>query len=101
MHSRSKLLTIRSMSLLASLCGYPPIAGNPYADSASVDVVDANTVKVTYRKVGRVVESESTVAASDSKTARTEYPDSSSVNSTPVTGANKWVRLAPEQGGAP
>ena len=71
-----------------------PITGNPYADAASVEVVDAHTVKITHKKGGKVVSTVTSTVAADGKSAHDEYMDSSNSNSAPVTGSEEWVQVA-------
>lgn len=76
-----------------------PISGNPYSDTAAVEVVDANTVKTTYKKAGKVTLALSGVVAADGKMARTEYTDSTGTGA-PLTGAYELVRVAPGPAGS-
>ncbi len=60
------------------------VAGHPYFDTASVKIVDANTVEETEKKAGKTVTVTTTKAASDGKTLTYDTTDSSNSNGAPV-----------------
>ncbi|WP_235186600.1 hypothetical protein [Dyella japonica] len=76
-----------------------PVQGNPYFDTVAVEVVDAHTIKTTYKKAGKVTETMSAVLAADGKTGRNEYIDSTG-SGAPVTGSYEFVRVAPGPAGS-
>ncbi|AIF49327.1 hypothetical protein [Dyella japonica] len=70
------------------------VAGHPYLDTVAVEVVDAHTIKETDKKGGKVVATSTTTVASDGKTARFEFSDSSDTNGAPVTGTGELKQVA-------
>jgi len=54
-----------------------PVAGDPNSDSISFQRVDANTMKVTSKKAGKVVSTATVVVSKDGKTATVDFVDSS------------------------
>jgi len=54
-----------------------PVTGDPNSDSISFQRVDANTLKVTSKKAGKVVSTATVVVSKDGKTATVVFVDSS------------------------
>ena len=54
-----------------------PVTGAPNSDSISFQRVDANTIKGTGKKAGKVVSTFTVVVSSDSKTTTVDFVDSS------------------------
>ena len=67
-----------------------PVTGDPYSDSISFQRVDANTIKGTGKKAGKVVSTFTVVVSSDSKTTTVDFVDSS--QGTPQSGTAVYDR---------
>jgi hypothetical protein len=61
-----------------------PVTGDPNSDSISFQRVDANTIKGTGTKAGRVVSTFTAVVSNDGKTTTVDFVDSS--QGTPQSG---------------
>ncbi len=70
------------------------IAGDPYTDTISIKVVDAQTIAETDKKGGKVVGTSTTTVAKDGKSATFEFTDSTNTTGAPVTGKGTITRVA-------
>jgi hypothetical protein len=61
------------------------VAGNPYFDTASIKVVDANTIEETDKKGGKTVTVTTSKVSSDGMTLTNDTTDSSNSNGAAVT----------------
>jgi hypothetical protein len=70
------------------------VIGHPYFDTASIRVVDDNTIEETDKKGGKTVTVAVTTVASDGKTETYESTDSSNSSGAPVKFKLKNTRVA-------
>ena len=70
------------------------LTGNPYADTLSIKIVNANTIEEVSKKNGKVVGTNKDVVSADGNTLTFEYSDSSATNAAPVTGKSEMSRVA-------
>lgn len=76
------------------------VTGQPYYDSVSITVVDANTVSEIDKKGGKTVTTSKSTVSSDGKTLIFEFSDSSNSNGAPVVGKGEATRIAKAPAGA-
>jgi hypothetical protein len=76
------------------------VAGHPYFDSASIKVVDANTIEETDKKAGKTVTVTTTKVSSDGMTLTNDSTDSSNSNGAPVIYKLEATRVGKAPSGA-
>lgn len=75
-----------------------PVTGHPDFDTVAVQVVDDHTVKLTYKKAGKVTSTLTVIGAADGKTATEEFTNDR--GSTPVTGKATIYQVAKAPAGS-
>jgi hypothetical protein len=68
------------------------VVGDPYSDAMTVNVIDSNTVDITTKHGGKVVEHESNMVSADGKTLVDKFTDTSGTQT--VDGEMSYTRVS-------
>lgn len=75
------------------------IEGNPYADTLSVKVIDANNVEMVSKKSGKIVARSKYAISTDKNSMLREYANHSAANAEIVKGSTTYARVAYDKTG--
>ncbi len=75
------------------------IVGNPYADTLSVKIIDANHVEMVSKKAGKVISKSSYAVSTDKNSMLREYSNNSAANAEIVKGTTSYARVAYDKTG--
>ncbi len=75
------------------------IVGNPYADTLSVKIIDANHVEMVSKKAGKVVAKSTYSVSTDKNSMLREYANHSAANAEVVKGTTSYARVAYDKTG--
>ena len=75
------------------------IEGNPYADTLSVKIIDANHVEMVSKKGGKIVARSKYSISTDKNSMLHEYANNSSGNAEVVKGTTSYARVAYDKTG--
>ena len=75
------------------------IVGNPYADTLSVKIIDANHVEMVSKKAGKVVARSKYSVSTDRNSMMREYANNSAANAEVVKGTTSYARVAYDKTG--
>ena len=75
------------------------IEGNPYADTLSVKIIDANHVEMVSKKAGKVVARSKYSVSTDRNSMLREYANNSAANAEVVKGTTSYARVAYDKTG--
>lgn len=70
------------------------VAGDPYADTLAVKIIDPNHVEIVSKKGGKVVARSKYSVSTDKNSMQHEYMTNSSVNAEVVKGTTSYARIA-------
>lgn len=77
-----------------------PVSGHDYYDAKSVEVVDANTVRLTNLRGGKPVAVATWTVSADGNTLNQSFSSTDTANGQTTSGAASETRLAPAPAGA-
>ena len=75
------------------------VEGNPYADTLSVKIIDANHVEMVSKKAGKVVAKSNYAVSTDKNSMLREYANNSAANAEVVKGTTSYARVAYDKTG--
>ena len=75
------------------------IEGNPYADTRSAKIIDANNVEMISKKSGKIVARNKYAISTDKNSMLREYVNHSAANAEIVKGFTRYARMAYDKTG--
>lgn len=79
---------------------FHPVKGQPYTDDVAVTVVDPATIRMAYRKAGKVDGEETFTVSPDGNTLTLAGRETETASGTPVTYETRQARVGPAPAGA-